>query len=51
MKLISLGGVAPNYYSFMGAQRNPTKIIDETAPEVARRLKSEEADAVLLVPI
>ena len=47
----TLGGVAPNYYSFMGAQRDPSKIIDETAPEVARRLKSEEADAVLLVPI
>ena len=47
----TLGSVAPNYYSFMGAQRDPTRIIEETAPEVARRLKAEEVDAVLLVPI
>ena len=47
----TLGSVAPNYYSFMGAQRDPTRIIEDTAPAVARRLKSEEVDAVLLVPI
>jgi D-proline reductase (dithiol) PrdB len=47
----TLGSAASNYYSFMGAQRDPTPIIEDTAPEVARRLKEEKVDAVLLVPI
>ncbi len=47
----TIGSLAANYYSFMGAQRNPTKLIEETAPEVARLLNEEEVDAVLLVPI
>ena len=47
----TIGSLAANYYSFMGAQRDPTKIIEETAPEVARLLKREEVDAVLLVPM
>ena len=46
-----LGSVAANYYSFMGAQRNPTRIIEETAPEVAHLLKADQVDAVLLIPI
>ncbi len=45
-----LGGLAPNCYSFMGAQRDVTRIIVETAPEVARRLREDGADAVLLTP-
>ena len=47
----TLGSVAPNHYSFMGAQRDPTRIIEDTAPEVARRLIAEQVDAVLLVPV
>ena len=47
----TLGSLATNYYSFMGAQRNPTRIIEETAPEVARLLKADQVDAVLLIPI
>ncbi len=46
-----LGSVAANYYSFMGAQRNPTRIIEETAPGVAQLLKADQVDAVLLIPI
>ncbi len=46
-----LGSVAANYYSFMGAQRNPSRIIEETAPEVAQLLKADPVDAVLLIPI
>jgi D-proline reductase (dithiol) PrdB len=45
-----LGGLAPNCYSFMGAQRDVTPIVTETAPEVARRLRDDGADAVLLTP-
>ena len=46
-----LGSVADNYYSFMGAQRNPTRIIEETAPEVVQLLKADQVDAVLIIPI
>ncbi|HZQ34298.1 MAG TPA: glycine/sarcosine/betaine reductase selenoprotein B family protein [Dehalococcoidia bacterium] len=45
-----LGGLAPRCYSFMGAQRDVTPIVHETAPEVARRLHEDGADAVLLTP-
>jgi D-proline reductase (dithiol) PrdB len=47
----TLGSVADNYYSFMGAQRNPTRIIEETAPEVVQLLKADQVDAVLIIPI
>lgn len=46
----ALGGLAPNGYSFMGAQRELTRIESETGPEVARRLCDDGADVVLLTP-
>jgi D-proline reductase (dithiol) PrdB len=45
-----LGGLGPNGYSFMGAQRELTRIEGETGPEVARRLREDGADVVLLTP-
>ncbi|MFN8557098.1 MAG: glycine/sarcosine/betaine reductase selenoprotein B family protein [Dehalococcoidia bacterium] len=45
-----IGAVAPYHYSFMGAQRDPARIMNETAPEVARRLLDAGADTVLLTP-
>jgi len=42
--------LAPNFYSFMGALRNPRGIIEDSGPAVARRLQNEGADAVLLTP-
>jgi D-proline reductase (dithiol) PrdB len=39
-----------NYYSFMGAQTNPKRILEETGPEAARLLLEEGADAALLTP-
>ena len=45
-----VGGLAENYYSFMGAQRDPSRTIQETAPEVARRMQAEGVDAVLITP-
>lgn len=45
-----LGGLGPASYSFMGAQRDWSRIEQETAPEVAERLKAEGVDAVLLTP-
>ena len=45
-----LGGLAPNGYSFMGAQRELTRIEGETGPEVARRLRDDGADVALMTP-
>jgi D-proline reductase (dithiol) PrdB len=45
-----LGGLAPNGYSFMGAQRELSRIEQETGPEVARRLREDAADVALLTP-
>ena len=46
-----IGSIGENNYSFMGAQRNPNKMIEETAPDVARRLKAEGVDLVFMIPI
>ena len=45
-----IGGLAPNYYSFMGALRDCTIVAEQTGPEVARRLQAEGVDVVLLTP-
>ena len=43
-----IGGLADTNYSFMGYIQRPDLLSTETAPEVARRLKGNEVDAVLL---
>ena len=45
-----IGSLSKNYYSFMGALRNPKQIEEETGPEVARLLMAEGVDAVFLTP-
>ncbi len=45
-----IGSLAENYYSFNGAQRDPTRAIEESTPEVMRMLMAEEVDAVLITP-
>jgi len=47
-----IGGVAAFHYSFMGHIDGPhvSRLLSETAPEVARRLKREQVDAVVLTP-
>jgi D-proline reductase (dithiol) PrdB len=45
-----IGAVAPYHYSFMGSIPGPSKLIRETAPEVAQRLVSANVDVVLLTP-
>ncbi len=45
-----IGDLAPNFFSFMGAQRDTTPIKNQTAPEVADRLRAEDVDVVLLTP-
>jgi len=43
-----IGGIGSNHYSFMGAQTKYERLIEETGPEVGRRLKDEGVDAVLM---
>lgn len=45
-----IGRLAPNFYSFMGALRNPRGLIEDSGPAVARRLQDEGVDAVFLTP-
>jgi D-proline reductase (dithiol) PrdB len=46
-----IGAVATHHYSFMGSIAGPRKLINATAPEVARRLVAENVDVVLLTPV
>ena len=46
-----IGSVSENYYSFMGGLGNLRRVIEDTGPEVAQRLKDEGVDLVFLVPI
>ncbi len=39
---------APEHFGFMGGGGDQAKFINETGPEIARRLKAENVDAVLL---
>ena len=50
MKQGKIGSLADNYYSFMGALRDVTGIIENSGPEVASRLKDEGVEVVLLTP-
>jgi D-proline reductase (dithiol) PrdB len=44
-----VGSLASTYYSFMGAQRPPyDKLLDETGPDVARRLLADDVEVVFL---
>ena len=45
-----IGSLAANFYSFMGALRDASTVIKETGPEVARLMKAEGVDVVLLTP-
>ena len=46
-----IGRLAPRFYSFMGSIVGPSKLMRESAPEVARRLKADDIDVVLLTPV
>jgi D-proline reductase (dithiol) PrdB len=48
----AVGGVAPRSYSFMGHVDGPhlRPLIEITAPDVARRLRADGAQAVVLTP-
>lgn len=46
----AIGELAPTHYSFMGYVPLTRELERRHAPEVARRLKQQEVDAVLLTP-
>jgi len=46
-----IGSIAPRHFSFMGSIAVPGRLIANTAPEVARMLLEDEADAVLFTPV
>lgn len=46
-----IGSIAPRHYSFMGSIAGPRRLINETAPEVARGLAADHVDVVLLTPV
>jgi D-proline reductase (dithiol) PrdB len=45
-----LGGLGPRHYSFMGAQREVSRIERETGPEVGRRLRAEGVELAFITP-
>ena len=46
-----IGSLSQDYYSFMGAQRDPRKIIEETGPQASEALHAQDVDLVFLVPV
>ncbi len=42
--------LAPTHYSFSGAIPDPRPLLDQAAPAVARELRADAADAVLIAP-
>ena len=45
-----IGSLAPTCYSYYGFQQDPTVLLDQTMPKVARKMKEENVEAVLLTP-
>lgn len=46
-----VGEAARRHYSIMGSIVAPARLISENGPEIARKLKADAVDAVLLVPV
>ncbi len=45
-----IGELNRRHFSFMGAIHDPGPLVEETAPEVARKLAGDGVEAVLLTP-
>lgn len=45
-----IGRLAPTSYSYYGFQRDPTILLEQTMPKVARKMKEEGVEAILLTP-
>ena len=46
-----IGTLNHRHFSFMGSITKPKPLINETAPEVALKLKKDKVDAVFLTPV
>ena len=46
-----IGEPAPRHFSFMGSIPAPGRLMDQTAPQVAAKLREDQVDAVLLTPL
>jgi D-proline reductase (dithiol) PrdB len=46
-----IGEPAPRHFSFMGSIPAPGRLVDQSAPEVAAKLRDDGVDAVLLTPV
>ncbi|MBK9314251.1 MAG: selenoprotein B glycine/betaine/sarcosine/D-proline reductase [Acidobacteria bacterium] len=46
-----IGGLNERHFSFMGSIITPRRLIDETAPQVARMLREDKVDAAFLTPV
>ena len=46
-----VGRSAPSHYSYMGYTLRPEALLRRSVPEIIRRLRQEQVDAVALVPV
>ena len=46
-----VGDSAPSHYSYIGYTLRPERLLHETVPAVVDRMRQEQVDAVLLVPV
>jgi len=46
-----VGRSAPSHYSYMGYTLRPETLLRRSVPEIIRRLRQEQVDAVVLVPV
>jgi len=46
-----VGSSAPSHYSFMGYILDPRELLERSAPAIIRRMKTEDVDVALLVPV
>lgn len=46
-----IGEPAPSHYSFMGYLLRPAKFLRTSVPAIIERLRAEEVDVILLVPV
>jgi D-proline reductase (dithiol) PrdB len=45
-----IGSLGENNYSFMGALRDTSEVVEQTGPEVARKLVNEGVEVAFLTP-
>ncbi len=46
-----VGSLSQRHFSLMGSITAPSRLVSETAPEVAAKLRTDRVDAVFLVPV